>query len=482
MTEKEQGIISNFQHWDYVEEILDHVQEGIYITDSEANTVYINHTYELISGLLKTEMLGKNMRDLVEGGAISASGTLMVLETGESITIEQSFRTGKRAIITSTPVFDDPVKRTHIIMIVTSVREITELYSIRKELKKLEQQNRQYASELAQLHNEMNENVDIIAVDASSIKTVHLAQRVSIVDNPVFISGEAGVGKEKMARFIHNCSGRSEFLFMRINFSVIPKNDPIKYLFGYEDPEKGEYHMGILESADGGTVYLDELAEMPQVVKGRFLSLLRDGTCVLGDGMQHRLNIRIIAGSRYSFEELQRLQLIEDDILEYFSLFPLQVPPLRERKDDIIPLLEYFLKQHQRKTGEKKHFTRKCYEKLLAYEWPGNVREVHNLVQRAVIVSAGETIAPEDIMLGTGNENEASRKEDNNASWPVLDADGVDLKQELAKLEAYYMNQAFTKYQNIRIASQKLGMDSSTFVRKRQRYEKMGLMDRERKK
>ena len=164
MAERKQEMVSNFQYWDYLDEILDHVQEGVYITDSEANTVYINHTYELISGLLKTEMLGKNMKDLVENGAISASGTLMVLESGESITIEQSFRTGKRAIITSAPVYDDPVERTHIIMIVTSVREITELYSVRKELKKLEQQNRLYASELARLHNEMSENVEIVAV------------------------------------------------------------------------------------------------------------------------------------------------------------------------------------------------------------------------------------------------------------------------------------------------------------------------------
>lgn len=481
MAEKKHGIVLNLQYWDYLEEILDHVQEGIYITDSEANTVYINHTYELISGLLKAEMLGKNMKDLVDNGAISASGTLMVLETGESITLEQSFKTGKRAIITSTPIYDDPVKRTHIIMIVTSVREITELYSVRKELTKLEHQNRQYASELGRLHSEMSENVEIVAADASSLKTVHLAQRVSLVDSPVLVSGEAGTGKEKMARFIHDHSGRSAFLFMRISFSVIPKNDPVRYLFGYEDSEKGEYHMGILESADGGTVYLDEIADMPQEVRGRFLSLLRDGTCVLGDGMLHRLNIRIIAGSRYSFEELQRLRLIEEDILEYFSLFPLQIPPLRERRDDIVPLLEHFLKQYQRKTGEKKHFARKCYEKLLGYEWPGNVREVHILVQRAAIVSAGEEILPEDIILGSLEEIGNSQPEEAASVYPAPDIDSVDLKQEVARLEAYYMSLAFAKYQNIRVAAQKLGMDSSTFVRKRQRYEKMGLMERERK-
>ena len=476
MTGDNRVTVSKFQYWDYLEEILDNVQEGVYITDGEANTIYINHTYELISGLTKTEMLGKNMRDLVESGAVSVSGTLMVLESGESITLEQSFKTGKRAIITSAPVYDDPVKQSHIIMIVTSVREITELYSIRKELAKLERQNRQYASELERLHGELDENVEIVAEDTASEKTVYLAERVSVIDSPVFVSGEAGTGKEKMARFIHGHSGRSPFLFMRINFSVVPKSDPVRYLFGYEDADKAGYHMGILESADGGTLYLDEITEMPQVVRGRFFSLLRNGSCLLGDGTVHKLNVRIIAGSRYTLEEIRERHLLEEDILEFFSLFPLHLPPLRERRDDIIPLGEYFLGQYQRKSGEKKYFTRESFKKLLHYDWPGNVREVHTVVQRAAIMSSGEEIMPEDIMFHKGNEFQGAGS--GSFSEPVPGDGEINLKDEVAKLEARYMTRAFARYGNIRTAAQKLGMDSSTFVRKRQRYEKMGLMDR----
>lgn len=479
---KEEGITSTFLYWDYLESILEHVQDGIYITDNEANTVYINHSYELISGLVKTDMLGKNMRDLVENGVISASGTLMVLETGESVTIEQGFKTGKRAIITSAPIFEDPLKQSHIIMIVTIVREITELYSVRKELQRLEQQNRQYVRALERLNSEMNENVEMVAVDDASMKLMHLMERVSIVDNPVLISGEAGVGKEKAAQFIHNHSKRSGFLYMRINFSVVPKDDPVKYLFGYEDSEKGDYHMGILESAEGGTVYLDEITEMPQEVRGRFLALLRDGACVLGDGMLHKLDIRFIVGSKYSLEELQKRSLIESDILEHFSLFPIEILPLRERRDDIIPLLEHFLRQFERKTGEKKFFSRECYEKLFAYEWPGNVREAYVLVQRAAIVSTKEEISLKDVMINIENGQEYMQAPPDANIEAALDGDGVDLKYEVAKLEAQYMAQAFAKYKNIRIAAEKLGMDSSTFVRKRQRYEKMGLMDKNRKK
>ncbi len=475
--------------WDFLETVLEHVQDGIYITDSEANTIYINHKYELLTGLSKAEMLGKNMQELVEKGIVSVSGTLKVLETGKSITIEQGFRTGKRAVITSSPIYTGEDHSSHIFLVMTVVREITELYSVRKELHRLEQKNQQYAVELNRLNSELNEAVEIVAVDQASLRLTRLAERLAILDAPVLIYGEAGVGKEKTARFIHHLSKRRESLFMRIDFSVIPKNDAVRYLFGYEDTEKEEYHMGILESADGGTVYLDEIAEIPPAVKGHFLSLLRDGSCVLGDGRLHKLDIRFIAGSKYSLEELEMLPTVEKDLTDYFSLFPLQVLPLRERRGDIIPLLEYFLKQYQRKTGEKKHFSRECYEKLQQYDWPGNVREAYVLVQRSAIVSGGEEISVSDLGLSGEeqqrmeiSEQEKTAEDGNPALEVRMDDRGVELKQEVAKLEAQYMNLAFSRYQNIRIAAEKLGMDSSTFVRKRQRYEKMGLMDKQRKK
>ena len=140
LQEKDSG---NLQVEDYLEAVLDNFHDGIYITDREANTVYLNHSYELISGLRKSEMIGKNMKDLVEAGVVSMSGTLSVLQSGESVTSEQIFRTGKRAVITSTPIFDGDDK-TNLVMVVTLVREITEIYSIRKELQRKEQQNRQY--------------------------------------------------------------------------------------------------------------------------------------------------------------------------------------------------------------------------------------------------------------------------------------------------------------------------------------------------
>ncbi len=473
MNEDQLGI-SSFLIQDYLEAILENFHDGIYITDKEANTVYINHSYELISGLLKSEMLGRNMRDLVDRGVISQSGTLAVLETNETFTAEQSFRTGKRAIITSTPIYEENTEEKNIIMVVTIVREITEIYSIRKELRRKEQLNRKYLQEVEHIRQEMNGNTDFVAVDKKSVSLMRLVDRVSMVDSPVLLSGENGVGKEKIADYIHKHSDRSSCSFIRINFSIIPQGDPIGYLLGYKDGKSGEYRMGVLENAERGTIFIEEIADIPADLQGVILSVLKEGACVLGDGVLHNLNIRVIAGSKYSLEELRNQNEINWEILDLFSLFPLNVAPLRERKEDIVPLLNFYLNQCNKKTGENKRFDRTSYKKLLEYHWPGNVRELQNLVQRSAIISPEEIISPQDLFIEENIEY-VNRGLD---ELPEI----YDLKEEVAKLEAHYMERAFEKYQNIRSAAESLSMDSSTFVRKRQRYEEMGLMKRSRKK
>lgn len=471
---KNQQRISSLLVQDYLETILENFHDGIYITDSEANTVYLNHSYELISGLLKSEMLGKNMRELQERGVISKSGTLVVLESGETFTAEQSFRTGKRAIITSTPIYEEDTDKKNIIMVVTIVREITEIYSIRKELRRKELQNRKYLQEVERIRNEMNGNMDIVAVDKKSISLMRIIERVAMVDNPILLSGESGVGKEKLADFIHKHSERSECAFIRINFSIIPTGDLQGYLMGNMDDKSGEYKMGILESAERGTVYIEEIMDLPEEFQGTFLELLKEGVCVMGDGNLHRLNIRIVAGSKYTLEELKNWNYINREILDIFSLFPLEIAPLRERKDDIIPLLNFYLNQYNRKTGENKKFDRISYKKLLEYHWPGNVRELKNLVQRSAIISTEEMINPQDLFIEENIEYVSKEQEE------LLEK--CDLKEEVAKLEAGYIEVAFKKYQNVRDAAESLGLETSTFVRKRLRYEKMGLMKKQKRR
>ncbi len=466
-----------------MDSILEIMQDGIYIADGEANTVYVNHSYELISGLRRSEMIGRNMKDLVEEGVISVSGTLSVLKTGESITIDQSFRTGKRAVITSSPVYGDEKTRDTIIMVVTIVREITELYSIRREMQRLNEQNHHLANEVERLSNELNGNVPLVAVSASSIRLLQLAERVAMLDAPVLICGENGVGKEELARYIHRRSGRSMFPFVRIDWTMVPGDHPERVLFGEGDPGTNGYTTGLLEHADGGCVFVDEIAGMPDSVKGHFLSLLRSGSCMLQDGTSRKMNIRFLFSSTYSWRELREEKMPGEEILNYLSAFPMEIRPLRERREDIIPLSDHFLKRYNRKTGEHKRFSMQCYKALLRYDWPENVWEVRTVTERAAIISRGDEIEEPDLMLDFMKEEKTAKPEalhigEKNGRFTVHE-ECRDLKYESSRLEAFYMSRAFEKYHNIRDAAASLGIDSSTFVRKRQRYKQMGLMEEE---
>lgn len=461
---------------DYLGIILENFDDGIYITDQEANTVYLNHSYELISGLRKSEMIGKNMKALVEDGVVSMSGSLLVLDTGEPVTSEQIFRTGKRAIITSTPVFADDEK-TNLIMVVTIVREITEIYSIRRELQRKELQNRQYRLELERLQNELNGNVEYVAEDPQSARLLELAGKVALLDVPVLFCGEKGAGKCWLAQYIHTHSNRAEAPFLRLDFAALAKTDLELYLFGALAHAEQNARIGVLESAEGGTIYIEELSEVPETVQAKFVEILRDGYCVMQDASLQKMNLRLIAGSRYTVEQLRQMQTVNPALLEIFSSLAVDVAPLRERREDIIPLLHFFLNQYNYKAGQDKRFDRESYQCLSEYPWPGNIQEVKNLVQHAAIISDQDVIHVPNLFI----QSEMPVAEPENVQT-VHYADQADLKMEVAKFEAGYMEHAFALYGNTREAASSLGMDSSTFVRKRQRYEQLGLMNSQKKK
>ncbi len=465
---------------DYLEEILDLFDDGIYITDNEANTVYLNHSYERISGLTVTDMLGKNMKDLVENGVISMSGTLKVLRTGQEVTMEQSFSTGRHAIITSIPIFRNHVfekpeknadEKETIVMVVTIVREMTEIYSVRKEMRIQEHLKQKYQAELEKLKKEYIGGPDIVAEDASMRSLMHLVDHIRMVDANILLLGEHGSGKRRIATYIHEYSQRSNLPFLRISFSAMPKDDPMGYLFGQSG--EGNYRIGMLENAEGGTVYFEDLEDMPAAIQDQILSLISDGQCVMGDGTVRKLDLRVIAGSTCSMEEMRKMKRVNPDILYAFSMFAVNIPPLRERKADIVPLTEHFLERYNKEKGTNIRVSKTCYERMLAYSWPGNVLELENMVNRAAIVCQTDTIEEEDLFISA---SEPLPEDIRRMRIPDELPQQMDLRDEVAALEAGYMKKAFEQFGNIRDAAAYLGFDASTFTRKRQKYMQMGLM------
>jgi len=441
--------------------IIDSSYDGIYVTDGKANTLMINKSYENITGLKREDMLNKNMNDLVKEGYISKSSTLMVIKDGKSNTIEQEFPTGKKVLVSSNPIFD---VNGNLSMVVTNVRDITELYELEEQLAKNMKLTEQYHSEIEAMRIQYLNLTDIIANDKLMINLLEVAKRVANVDATVLILGETGVGKEEMAKFIHKNSRRKDKNFIKINCGAIPENLIESELFGYV---KGAFtgankegKMGLFEVADGGTVFLDEVGELPLDIQVKLLNVLQEGEVErIGSVKPIKIDIRVLAATNRNLEDMTREKSFRTDLYYRLNVVPLTVPPLRERREDIIPLIQHFLSQLNIKYDFKKTFTTQSINTLYNYSWPGNVRELKNIVERVIVMSNSDKIFESDLPI----KSSLNIIEDNT--------EGIcNLKEAVEKIEAKLIRKAFDRTGNVRDAAKILGIDASTFVRKRKRY------------
>ncbi len=447
-----------------ISDILDSSYDGIYITDGRANTIMVNKAYERIAGIRIEELIGRNMNDLVNEGYISQSATLLVLKDRKVNTIEQNFKTGKKALVTSTPVFNSAGD---ITMVVTNVRDITELYELKEKLDEKENLTKKYSVELEAMKIELLKNNDLIAMDKKMLDIIQMAIRVAPIDTTVLITGETGVGKEEIAKLIYKNSNRETKQFIKVNCGSIPKTLIEAELFGYErgafTGANKEGKIGLFEVADGGTIFLDEIGELPLDMQVKLLRVLQDGQFTRVGGVEEiTVDVRILAATNRNLEEMVREKLFREDLYYRLNIVPITIPPLRDRRDDIIPLIHYFLNKLNKKYRFKKTISSEALKILYAYEWKGNVRELRNIIERIMVMSEKDIISKPDLpksilawdkVQNVINENEI-----------------VPLKQALNKVEKHLLEIAFNTYGNVRDAAKVLEIDPATFVRKRQKY------------
>jgi two-component system response regulator FlrC len=244
----------------------------------------------------------------------------------------------------------------------------------------------------------------LVAEDPASRAALDLARRVAATDATVLLTGESGVGKEVYARFLHRHSNRAKGPFVAVNCAAIPENLLEATLFGYE---KGAFtgatgsQPGKFEQAQGGTLLLDEITELPLHLQAKLLRVLQEREAErVGGRSAVQLDVRVIAASNRDLEETVRLGRFRDDLYYRLNVFPLEVPPLRERPKDILPLAEHFLERFAATVGRgRMHFNAAAMAELTGYDWPGNIRELGNVVQRAMILAPAEEIGPEHLML-----------------------------------------------------------------------------------
>ncbi len=231
---------------------------------------------------------------------------------------------------------------------------------------------------------------NFVAADANSKELLYLARRVAATDVAVLISGESGTGKEMLARYIHKSSCRSNGPFTAINCAAIPENMLEAVLFGYE---KGAFtgalraNPGKFEQSQGGTLLLDEISEMDVTLQAKLLRVLQEHEVErLGSQQTVKLDIRVLATTNRLLKERVKSGHFREDLYYRINVFPLRIPPLRERKNDIAPLLSRLIERHCPSSRQQPAITDEAIEALTNYEWPGNVRELENIVQRALVL------------------------------------------------------------------------------------------------
>ncbi len=239
---------------------------------------------------------------------------------------------------------------------------------------------------------------DEIVAESTTMKAVlETAKKIAPFDATVLITGESGTGKEVLAKFIHKNSKRKNKPFIAVNCGAIPGELLEAELFGYK---KGAFtgatsdKKGIIEESNGGTLLLDEIGDLPVNLQVKLLRVLQEGEIKpLGSSKSKKVDVRFIAATNKNLEELVKKGEFREDLFFRLNVIRIEIPPLRERAEDIIPLSEFFIKKYSLKYNvEPKTLTDRAKSELLNYKWPGNVRELENIIERVVLMTTGNTV------------------------------------------------------------------------------------------
>ena len=445
--------------------IFDSSYDGLFITDGEGTILKCNRSSERLIGHKQEDIVGKNVTDLIPEGYIDQSVTVEVLKKKTSMTILQRLRNGKTIIVTGTPVFDDAGK---IAFVVTNERDITALNRMKHELRRYR--------ELARLQTGPDGRVaspfgdpDIKVVDPKTFKVFKRAEIAAKFDATVLIQGETGVGKGRMARFMHEHSPRLSGPFVQINCGAIPEQLIESELFGYR---RGAFtgaaatgKPGLFHMADRGTLFLDEISEVPMRFQVKFLKAIEDREILsVGGTRPHKVDVRIIAANK-PLEALVAEGRFRGDLFFRLNVVPIHIPPLRDRHEDIVHLASHFLGKMNAKFNSHKILSPEAMTQLLEYDFPGNIRELENIVERTVILCTEDEIRPRHLMR--------------SLSGSICQAQGLaspigklTLKQALARYENELIQRAIRRYGSKSGAARALGVDPSTIIRKIQRHDR----------
>ncbi len=444
-----------------IKAVLDAVSEGILAVDSEGTITTINPVAEKIFQCSAAELLGKKFVE-----ALSAEAPILrCLEDGNPYNYKEiSLNTPKgrlNFLSTGRPLKDD---RGNIVGAVACIKDMSDVkqlvYSVTKPA--------------------MTTFDEILGISSPLKKALDLARMVAKGDSTVLIRGESGTGKELFARAIHMGSFRQGKPFVPVNCAALPDNLLESELFGYVEgaftgAQKGG-KVGLFEFANNGTLLLDEIGELSPHLQAKLLRVLQEGRVRrIGDRVENPVNVRVIAATNRNLEEMIKNGDFREDLYYRLNVVPIYIPPLRRRKDDIPALTEYLIGKFSRRLNKNiSNIAVEAMDKLINYHWPGNIRELENVLERAMILVQGTEIQPEQIILDRNYDGAEENETSLEGTGKVLKeiwADGSGtLEEAVNTFERQFMAQALEKYGSIRQTAKALGVSHTTIMNKIKKY------------
>lgn len=447
------------------EELLNALHDGVYITDGDGKTLKVNQAYERLTGLSSADLIGRLMQELVKEGIISQSASLRVLQEGRPVSVMQSLSKGKKLLVSATPILDAEHRISYV---VSTVRDMTELLRMKHERDEL-QQLKQLRHSTAKLHAGQRDSLlhsPLMADQEVSGRVFALARQVADSTVKVLLQGETGVGKTLVAQFIHNASGRAGEPFLALNCGALPENLIEAELFGYAPGAftgagpKGK--RGLLELAHNGTLFLDEIGDLPLPVQVKLLKVIEENRFIPVGGLELKeVDVRIISASHHDLKQLVAEGRFRADLYYRLNVVPITIPALRERSEEIPPLLHYYLDSFSSRYQRQVQWSLAALDLLCEYAWPGNIRELINIVERLVVTNQSGTIEaldlPEEIL-------DLSRQNTDDSRLP--------LRKVLENAERAAIRAALQTHKTTRLAAKALGVSQATVVQKMKRWER----------
>ncbi|SFL65825.1 PAS domain S-box-containing protein [Desulfomicrobium norvegicum] len=448
------------------EYILDALPDGVFISDVSGVTLRVNRMYEQLTGLKQEQVQGKQVRTLVENGVFDKILNPEIVRTGKPATHVQQLQNGKKLVLSGFPVFDDSGA---LRLVVTFVRDITMITRLNDQMEEQRHLIEQFHEQMAYITQERSKTLTPIFESEAMQGVVNMLQTVAPTDASVLLLGETGVGKDVFARLTHAHSSRKDKIFLKVDCGGISETLTESEMFGYMPgaftgaSSKGK--AGYFELADGGTVFLDEIGELPLSMQTRLLRVLQDGEIMrVGGSRPSKVDVRIIAATNKNLAECVETGTFRRDLFYRLNVATVTIPALRERPDDVRPLVEHFLRYYASKYGKSMAVMEVAMGILSRYQWPGNVRELQNMIHGLVITHKGTLVSPRDLpaAISEGLARERCYTDD------ILTG-GRSLKNIMADIERDFLQQALEVHGSVQKVADLFQVDRSTIFRKVQK-------------